>query len=1149
MTSIGRPRLCLVAMSVAVLAALTVTVPASAGAAPDAAVEQVVVLFKNQFADHPATRAGLPGRRTAIATDQKHVRDSLTVSKARDVRAYTALNAVSATVTASEAASLAVDPSVARVIKNVPLFHRPTSPTPSKGGKHASTATGLPGASGSSANACPGPKDPPLLEPESLQLLSVDSQDPRAKTARSLGYDGSGVTVGIIADAPDLENADFIRPDGSQVITDYEDFTGYYANEGADAIHYGAEGFLDASSVAAQGRTVHDVSTFGALQRPTPCRIRVEGVAPGASLVILDPFGATDSADLVPALQAIDYAVTIAHVDVLNESLGSLIWPDDSGALDAWDAADDAAVTAGVTVVVCSGDEGSSNTIDMQASNPSVIDVGGTTSFRAAVQTSAWGAPFAANGWLSDNIASLSSSGFTEQGSTLSLVAPADLGWMVCTPNLSRYLSCQDTLGTASAVIVDGGTSMSAPLVSGVAALVIQAYAQAHGGSRPGPALVRQLLTSTADDIDAPAEQQGSGLVDAYRAVLAARTIPTSLAAKAHKPDGHTTVQPPAAPTPLLEGTTQFNSVGAAGRVNGFTEELTNLGSQPVTVRASSRTLGRYTRVKTATVTLNDATSPKIEDWYGPPDDNYQKITFTVPAGSDRLETSIIWQGNRYAPWTDPGAGATVPDITLIDPRGRLANASAWKHDPANHHSVQVSDPLAGTWTAYVVGWSGTVGGWQGAVQFEASVARYLPFGIVTPATLTIPAGATRPVTLAVATPSRPGDVAGSLVLATQGQPAQTVPVTVRTLIPTGHASFPATVTGSEGSPRGESYQGATSYYQVDVPRSTPALNVDVRLRDDPDDQFYVYLIDPSGQSQAFQSNGVLAPDKDGNLTYTSSLGAGAHTINPAPGRWTIVVEFEPAVSGKEFAEPYTVAVNQTPITVSAPGLPRGQTLRAGQTSTVNVRVTNTGAGPEAYFVDARLSATTQYSPTLWNIDQFGDLVFLLPSRSTAFTVTWSSLDGTTPLQAELDAGVDPEYASGAGVTESVTAAGSPLTSGLWETSAYLIGPYHEPITPGSASLDAVVTTRAFDTSVFSPATGDPWQWAVGLDFDAPIGAVVALPGQTVTIPVQITPNAPRGTVVTGTLDIDDESPVDLLGQFEPTANTVATVPYSYTVG
>jgi hypothetical protein len=100
--------------------------------------------------------------------------------------------------------------------------------------------------------------------------------------------------------------------------------------------------------------------------------------------------------------------------------------------------------------------------------------------------------------------------------------------------------------------------------------------------------------------------------------------------------------------------------------------------------------------------------------------------------------------------------------------------------------------------------------------------------------------------------------------------------------------------------------------------------------------------------------------------------------------------------------------------------------------------------------------------------------------------VTWSNLDGTTPLQMELDANGDPDLASQAGPTESLTATGTPLMFGLWTTTAWQIGPYHQPTAPGTASVDAVLTIQAFDTSVFSPATGDPWPWAVGLDLDAP---------------------------------------------------------------
>ena len=68
---------------------------------------------------------------------------------------------------------------------------------------------------------------------------------------------------------------------------------------------------------------------------------------------------------------------------------------------------------------------------------------------------------------------------------------------------------------TGSQYLTLSGTSMSTPIVSGIAALILSAHPELT------PDQVKQRLLSTARDLGFSPNEQGKGLVDALRAVSA----------------------------------------------------------------------------------------------------------------------------------------------------------------------------------------------------------------------------------------------------------------------------------------------------------------------------------------------------------------------------------------------------------------------------------------------------------------------------------------------------------------------------------------------------------------------------------------------------------------------------------------------------
>ncbi len=655
-----------------------------------------------------------------------------------------------------------------------------------------------------------------------------------------------------------------------------------------------------------------------------------------------------------------------------------------------------------------------------------------------------------------------------------------------------------------------------------MAALVIQAYEESHGGAAPTPAVVKQIIVSTAQDISAPADQQGAGLLDAYAAVQAAASYPGRSSATGQA---------------LIKGTTQLNAVGPENSRQTFTDTVTNTGAKYQTMRISSRTLGAYRKVAATTVQLQDATG------------NAALVQFYVPPGQARLNASISWVATGPAP----------DNLSLFTPSGYLAEYSL-PQGVGNYGNAQVANPQPGVWTALIFGNASTAGGTVGPVQFAAAAASWAPFGYVWPSYVTLAPGATATFHLAVRTPATPGDQSGSIVFTSYAhQPdfagTTTIPVTLRSLIPTPRpfSAFVGTLTGGNGR---STNTGQTAYYQVQVPAGLGELNASVKSLSSAN-TFVAELIDPVTGEAASTTTSALPGASDTTVPQT---GAQLHVLNPDPGLWTLAIDFYGTVSGTAISQPFLVTLNQIPVQARST-LPdsAATVLPASQPTTAFVRVRNTGNTPEAYFVDARLNSTTALSLAAMTTSQTSvpisgtPPIYLVPTHTTSITAT-----ATAPAPIYFDfwwAFGDPDViSSGAPSTSaSGTFSSSGLEAGQWGITPFQKGPDGATgLPPVTAQTAMTATTEAFDSSVTSP-TGDLWLQST--DPTATLDPIVVGPGQSAVIPVVINPSGAPGTTVTGTLYVDDVTATTGGATYQETtqfinqASDVVAIPYSYTIG
>ncbi|HKP22047.1 MAG TPA: S8 family peptidase [Thermoleophilaceae bacterium] len=308
---------------------------------------------------------------------------------------------------------------------------------------------------------------------------------------------GRGVGVAVIDTGIAGNLVDFQTPgwNGSRVIASA--VTNPCASDAQD--HYG-HGTHVAGLIAGNGLLYPtDQQLFG----------KYMGVAPRANLVsvkVSDDDGNTTVLDVINGIQFAVDNKSAYNIRVINLSLSSAAA--ESYTTDPLDAAVEQAWNSGITVVVAAGNEAleSDGVTFSPANDPWVITVGALDDKNTMLR-------------LDDALAPWSSRGLTQDGVQKPEVLAPGVGLV------STLAANSDFAHTCPACVVDGryfragGTSMATGVVSGAAALLIEAHPNWT------PAQVKGALMATLVDVPG-----AGGVIDVNAALDANATASVSLA-------------------------------------------------------------------------------------------------------------------------------------------------------------------------------------------------------------------------------------------------------------------------------------------------------------------------------------------------------------------------------------------------------------------------------------------------------------------------------------------------------------------------------------------------------------------------------------------------------------------------------------------
>jgi serine protease AprX len=282
------------------------------------------------------------------------------------------------------------------------------------------------------------------------------------------GITGAGVGVAVIdsgvsGDRPDFQAADGTSRIAANVVVNPD------ATTPGDPVGHGTH---VAGIIAGNSWN---------LPSSDPNRGRYVGIAPDADLITLkiaDDQGESTILDVITALQFAVQSKDQLHIRVVNLSISSDT--PDSYLTDPLDAAVEAAWHSGIVVVVADGNRGdAADAADYAPANdPFVISVGGTDEH---------GTPAVDD----DTVADWSSRGTTQDGFAKPDVLAPGAHMISTLADGSAYQQLCPQCVVGGDYLQISGTSMAAPVVSGEAALLLQARPELT------PDQVKQLLTST----------------------------------------------------------------------------------------------------------------------------------------------------------------------------------------------------------------------------------------------------------------------------------------------------------------------------------------------------------------------------------------------------------------------------------------------------------------------------------------------------------------------------------------------------------------------------------------------------------------------------------------------------------------------------